>query len=114
MEETYLKTPEEYQLIEFFECEATTKNEQDGLWAYEVTLNGSHALVFSYDIHGKSVQTLISIDGKAVSTVSHEGAREMVIESDGLRCRFAKGTTLEIRKGDGYAVRWWSLFNSEE
>jgi len=79
------------ELLEFFGSDPIEASDVDGFACYEVTDGRGVTMRFSFDALERSVQTVISVAGLEVSTVSHEGAERMVIRDGQLRCEFASG-----------------------
>jgi hypothetical protein len=101
--------PDAVELLTFFASEATEQSVEDGHWAYESVDRAGVHLRLSFNVFERSVQTELSVGGRCISMVSHEGAVRMTIENDELRCEFSCGgcrSTVLIRVGDALCVRW--------
>ncbi len=113
MQETrdYTATPEDLELLEFFESEPTESEPSDGYWCYEFTDGIGLGIRLSCNALAKSVQTVLLVGGREVETVVHEGAEEMKIEGGVLKCSFSLNqlTQLEIKVRPNITVQWSSL-----
>jgi hypothetical protein len=113
MQETrdYTATPDDLELLEFFESEPIESVPSDGYWCYEFTDENGLGIRLSCNALAKSVQTVLLVNGREIETVVHEGAEEMKIENGALQCSFALDqlTQLEIKVRPDVAVQWSSL-----
>lgn len=103
---------EEIELMEFFGVEPVARRPEDGYWCYEVSDARGVTLRFSFHLFERSVQTVLSVDGAQIGTISHEGADRMLILERKLRCEFSSAgekTTLTIETGPSLAIGWSSL-----
>ena len=107
----YTATPEDLELLEFFESDPIESVPSDGYWCYEFTDKNGVGIRLSCSALAKSVQTVLLVNGSEIETVVHEGAEEMKIENDALRCSFALDqlTQLEIKVRPDITVQWSSL-----
>ena len=113
MQETrdYTETPDDLELLEFFESEPIESEHSDGFWCYEHTDGDGVTLRLSCNALAKSVQTDLLVGGREVASVVHEGAEVMKIENGVLQCSFVIGelTQLELQVRPNVAVKWSSL-----
>jgi len=107
----YTETPEDLELLEFFEAEPIESEPSDGFWRYEFKDGDGVAVRLSCNALAKSVQTDLLVRGREVATVVHEGAEEMKIANGVLRCSFALDqlTQLEVKVRPNVLVQWSSL-----
>ena len=107
----YTVTPSELELLEFFESEPLESEPGNGFWCYEFEDSKGITVRLSCDSHAKSVQTVLLTRGEVVSTVVHEGAEQMEIDHNVLRCSFLlkRATQLEITVQPRVSVNWTSL-----
>ena len=67
-------------------------------------------LRFSFNIYERSVQTMLSLSGGSLSTVSHEAAERMVLRDGKLRCDFsAADLKMTIAIDPHISIVWSSL-----
>ncbi len=107
-----MQTPDELDLLEFFESEPVECTPTDGYWCYQVTDQRGVTLRFSFDKYQRSVQTVVSAGGTPVATVVQEGAELMRVAGDQLTCDFAyRGgkATLAVTLGAALSIHWSSL-----
>lgn len=113
MKETrdYTATPEDIELLEFFESEAMESEPRDGYWCYEFTDDSGVGIRLSCNALAKSVQTVLLVGGRELETVVHEGAEEMKIERGILKCSFVLDqlSQLELKVRPSIWVQWSSL-----
>lgn len=105
-----LEVPEPLELLEFFAAEPTARD--DGVTVFETSDESGARLRFSFNVFEGSIQTVLSVRGANVATVSREGARRMWIDADGLHATFTETgfrTELHIRLGQTIQVMWSSL-----
>jgi len=103
---------DEVELLEFFGVEPVAHAVEDGYWCYEVLDERGVTLRFSFNLYERSVQTVLSLGGSPIATVSHEGAVRMVVREGKLQCEFSTNgerTTLTVEIGASLCVRWSSL-----
>ena len=106
------QVPDEYALLAFFGAEPIERAPADGCWCYEFTDRRGVTLRFSFNIFQQSVQTTVLAAGVPVSTMSHEGAERLRVDSDRLNCRFSlRGaeSTLSVQLGDQLGINWTIL-----
>lgn len=106
------EVPDETDLIEFFGEEPVEKSVEDGYWCYEITDQRGITLRFSFNIYERSVQTVISVAGEKIETVSHESADRLTVGGGVLRCEFLLSTartTLVIDPRERLSVTWTNL-----
>jgi hypothetical protein len=106
------EVPDETDLIEFFEGDPVEKSVEDGYWCYEITDERGITLRFSFNIYERSVQTVLSVAGEKIETVSHESAEKLTIGGGVLRCEFSLSTartTLVIDARKRISVTWTNL-----
>lgn len=106
------EVPDETDLIEFFGEEPVEKSVEDGYWCYELTDERGITLRFSFNIYERSVQTVLSVAGERIETVSHESADRLTVEGGVLRCEFLLATartTLVVDARDRLSVTWTNL-----
>ncbi len=106
----YTETPEDLELLEFFESEAIEEERSNGYWCYEFTSEDGTGVRVSCNALAKSVQTDVLFNGRQVSTVVHEGAEEMKIENNALCCSFGTPETkLTVKTRPEVSVQWSTL-----
>lgn len=106
------KVPDESDLIEFFRSEPVDKAAEDGYWCYELTDARGVKLRFSFSVYERSVQTVLSLEGEKIETVSHESAERLTIADGILRCEFllpTARTILVIDVRNQLSVTWANL-----
>jgi hypothetical protein len=104
--------PDQVELLEFFGSGPVTQVVEDGYWCYEISDTRGLVLRLSFNLHERSVQTVLSLRGSNIATVSHEGADRMLLRDGKLRCEFSSGsekTTLTLETGRSISVTWSSL-----
>lgn len=103
---------DEIELLEFFGAEPIERSGEDGYWCYTVTDERDVTLRFSFNIFERSVQTVVSVGGANIATVSHEAANRMVVRDGKLRCEFSSEdtkTVLIVETGRNLSVVWSTL-----
>ncbi len=109
-----METPEEFELIGFFESEPVESDPQDGFYVYEFADKNSVNLVFSFNDVESSVQARLLVNGNDIALFSQEGARNLRIEDDAsgnyLRCSFnGSSADAQIRLFPYISVKWVAL-----
>jgi hypothetical protein len=101
-------TPNDLELLEFFESEAIESIPEDGYWCYEFTDSNGIGLRMSCNVFEKSVQTVLLIDGSEIQKVVHEGARELEIRENRLYVHFDLGadSRLIVQLKPNLSVDW--------
>lgn len=79
--------PSANDFLAAFGVEPVEARPQDGYWCYAFDAGRGLTLRFSFCTHDTSVQTRVIVDGRTVSTVSHEGASEIRILDEGRMAR---------------------------
>jgi hypothetical protein len=103
---------DEVELLEFFGTDPVERSAEDGYWCYAVTDERGVMLRFSFNIFERSVQTVVSLGGTNIATVSHEAADRMIVRDGKLRCEFSSEdskTTLSVETGRSLSVVWSTL-----
>jgi hypothetical protein len=110
----FTRTPDDLELLGFFESEAIESIPEDGYWCYEFTDSHGNGLRVSCNVLEKSVQTVVLFGGHEIQTVVHEGAEELVIRENRLYGRFDLGadSRLTIQLKPSLSVQWSSLRKS--
>lgn len=113
MQETrdFTATPDDLELLEFFESDPIESEPSDGFWCYEFSDESGVKIRLSCNALAKSVQTVLLIAERELETVVHEGAEEMKIENGVLRCAFSLDqlSQLELKVRPSISVLWSSL-----
>lgn len=107
----FTKTPDEIDLIEFFESEPAQPETESDVWAYSYTDKTGITVRFSFNILETSVQTMLLSEKRILSIVCQEGAEEILIENDILYGRFCAGNkgSLKLTLRPFIAVEWSNL-----
>ncbi len=103
---------DELELLEFFGADPVERSVENGYWCYVVTDERDVTLRFSFNIRERSVQTVVSLAGANIASVSHEAADRMVVRDGKLRCEFsseASKTALSVETGRSLSVVWSTL-----
>ena len=103
---------EEVELLEFFGADPVERSAEDGYRCYVVTDGRGVTLRFSFNVFERSVQTVVSLGGTNIATVSHEAADRMVVRDGRLRCEFSSEdskTALSVETGRTLSVVWSTL-----
>ena len=103
--------PDHLELLSFFESEPVEHVPSDGYWCYEFTGLNDITLRLSCNVIERSVQTVLIVAGRPISTVVHESAEQITIEDKQLVCHFASGfqTLWTIVTRPVIQVNWSSL-----
>jgi acetolactate synthase regulatory subunit len=107
-----MRIPDIAEISEFFGVEPVEQSPEDGYWCYEVTDRWGAQVRFSFNIYERSVQTVVSSQGRQIVSVAHEQADELALQSASLRCIFSSEsskTTLTLQLEDGASVTWSTL-----
>lgn len=106
------EVPNETDLIDFFGVGPVVKIVEDGYWCYEFTDERGVQLRLSFSIYERSVQTVLSVAGEKIETVSHESAERLTVGDGVLRCEFllpTARTILVIDMRNRLSVSWTNL-----
>ncbi|MBN3575901.1 hypothetical protein [Vibrio neptunius] len=108
--------PEDYELLEFFECEPDKEALSEGVFLYRISDTRGLVLDFSFHEIQGSVQTNLSISDIVVASVCQEGARELKIQEDAsgqyISCNFEFGdakSKVRIQVKPEIKVDWSTL-----
>lgn len=111
-----MKWLNEHELLSFFESDPVESMPADGFWCYEIKDKTGILLRVSFNMHEGSVQTVIDLGAKEISTVSHEGLFSLKIENDaGSECLKAEfdghdyQTALKLHIKPQIHIHWSSL-----
>jgi hypothetical protein len=107
-----IRIPDIAEISEFFRVEPVEQSPEDGYWCYEVTDQWGVQVRFSFNIYERSVQTVVSSQGRQIVSVAHEQADDLALQSGSLRCIFSSEsskTTLTLHLEDGASVTWSTL-----
>lgn len=110
--ETQFSVPDEVELLEFFGAKPIERSVEDGYWCYETIDSRGVRLRFSLNLFERSVQTELSVAGKPVAIVSHEGATRLRREGAALSCEFLGANwkaSLTVVIGAVLHVEWSTL-----
>ena len=114
---SYIVTPEEYELVDFFGVLPNDKN-NDGLWNFKVESTNGENLYFSYDIFEKSVQTMLMTNEKIKFCVCFDYAEkiEIITLANGSKrlCVYfclpnSLKAELKIEQEENFFACFWSL-----
>jgi hypothetical protein len=103
--------PSELELLEFFGADPSERSE-DGYYCYEVADARGVTLRFSFDVLERSVQTVLSVDGASLCSVSHENATRVRVREGALWCDFSSADSkakLAVELYPRISIRWSSL-----
>ena len=106
------QVPDEVELLEFFGSDPIERSAEDGYFCYAATDVRGLTLHFSFNLHERSVQTTLSLQGASVSSVSHEAADRIALRERELRCDFSaldSRTTLVVALYPLILVVWSAL-----
>jgi hypothetical protein len=113
MERTpHFAIPDELEFLTFFGSEPRAKAPADGFWLYEVADERDVRIRLSLKVLERSVQTVVTVHGQNVDTVSSEGATQLAITASELRCEFEGRdwkTTLKLQIRPAIKVSWSTL-----
>ena len=104
--------PDELDLFEFFESDPIERSVEEGYWCYETADSLGVTLRFSFHLYERSVQTVVSLAGHAISRVSHEAADKLLLRDGKLECHFSTPhlkTKLILEIGKKISVEWFTL-----
>jgi hypothetical protein len=108
--------PDELEMIEALGTEPKEARPADGFWCFELTDSVGTTLRLSYDVFGRSLQTVLIASGHEIARVSQEGALSLKITSDrggtALRGEFEyrdARATVAIRIVPRISVSWATL-----
>lgn len=106
-----MDTPDEIDLMAFFEAEPVTIEAKDGFHCYQhVDRNKPISIEFSFNIFEKSVQTKLFYNNEIVQTVSAESACKISIIHEALVVRFEDDAgSLELKLKPEISVTWGFL-----
>lgn len=103
---------EEHELIAVFGVVPDDARPHSGFSSFTKTMNPHLSLQFSFDLMQASVQTRITVNGRAVSTVAREGLDSIVVSECGRRVRVTfrnDNTVLCLQLGENVSVEWSTL-----
>ena len=113
-----MQTPEEIELLEFFECEPVEREYKDGLYVYELMDQNATKLIFSFNTIEGSIQARLLVQGNEVALFSQEGATRIKVENDlsgqYLRCQFdieATHSDVQVHVKPLISVKWASMLS---
>lgn len=113
------RTPQPFELVEFFEVAPCKEEPSDGLWCYETTTIGGARVLFCFNVIERWLKTQIVVEGEIIEDVVHEGATRLWIEQRPGEvvlmgeCEVGEGKSrLEIKRHPHFAVNWSILSTS--
>jgi len=104
--------PKEAELVEFFGREPVERSVEDGFWSFAVTDKRGVKLRFSFNLHERSVQTMLSVGEAVIETVSHELAARLQIKGTQLQTTFNGSDTktlLVVEITPSIKIAWSTL-----
>lgn len=104
-----MEYPTELELFDFFEVEPVV---EDGVYAYTTSDDSGVTLTLSFSTADDSLQTSLTIAGRVVAVICHEGITRLTIRDDVLTCEFVQEysrVTLTARTRPLIHVDWSGL-----